>query len=177
MSWKETNAHLFSLFALNTSYSCSTDWLGQFAVRSSGKSLRQLFIDVIFEPLRLPPSEADIWISPALTETKADLHIRDPHAGFTPVPFPVWATEGPPPEGKAYFAPGCLFASQQAYAKILQAVLNQDPRILSAGVWQTAIKDDLKARGINIPKPEWKSTMLDWSMECVTFPWGNGCRR
>src|SRR6266481_2007062 len=48
-----------------------------------------------------------------------------------------------PPEGKSCSA-RCIFASLQTYAKLLQAVLNHDPRILSEEVWQMAIKDNRK---------------------------------
>src|SRR6266481_4372968 len=48
-----------------------------------------------------------------------------------------------PPEGKSCSA-RCIFASLQTYAKLLQAVLNRDPIILSEEVWQMAIKDNRK---------------------------------
>jgi methyl acetate hydrolase len=163
---KIIQAHI--LRTLNISYSGAADWLGQFAVRSTGKHLRQLFKEIVFEPLSIPPSEADIWISPSLSEAKADMHIRDPDKGFTRIPLSVYATEERPPDGKSYYAGGCVFASLQAYAKVLQAVLVQDSRILSLGIWKMAMKDDLKDRGVKMPRSEWKSNMLDLTPEYVT---------
>jgi len=146
-------------------YSCSSDWLGQFAVRSTGRSLRQLFKDIICEPLCIPSSEADLWIPPSLSTNQASIHVREANKSFRAIPFPLWSMEEPLPEGKAYFAPACIFSSLQGYAKVLQAVLNMDSKILSKKVWEMAVGDDLKDRGIKVPKPEWKSYLPDWSLD------------
>jgi methyl acetate hydrolase len=140
--------------------------LGQFAVRSSGKNLRQLLKEIIFQPLRIPPSEVDIWISPTLSENRAGLHIRGPDKSFKGISLTArYTSEESPPEGKAYNASGGILASCQAYAKVLQAVLNHDTRILSEDVWQMATKDDSKSRGVKMPKPLWKRAVPRMSYE------------
>lgn len=154
--------------ALSTRYGSSCDWVVQFIERESRKSLRQLFKEIIFEPLGLPPSEIDTWLSPSLREGLAGMHIRAPEKGFINIPFSLYTAKDRPPEGKSCSA-GCIFASLQTYAKLLQAVLNHDPRILSEEVWKTAIKDDLTDRGIKVPRPEWKSHMQDLASEYVLF--------
>ncbi|GJJ08215.1 hypothetical protein Clacol_002424 [Clathrus columnatus] len=124
------------------SYGISTDWLGQFVVRGTGKHLRQLFQEILFEPLKISP--ADLWLSPELSTHKAVMYVRNKNSPykFQNFTLDIYSAEDGPEEGMAYSADGGLNASLQAYAQILQAVVNRDPRIMSATTWELAFKDD-----------------------------------
>lgn len=73
-------------------YGFSAEWLGQFAVRSSGKTFRQLFKEIVSEPLHIPSSEADLWISPSRPKARVEIYARDPDNGFTHIPFSQYMT-------------------------------------------------------------------------------------
>ncbi|GJJ08914.1 hypothetical protein Clacol_003134 [Clathrus columnatus] len=138
-------------------YGFSTDWLGQFVIRGTGKHLRRLFQEILFEPLDISP--ADLWLSPELLTHKADMHIRnkDSPYKFEKIPFDLYSAEDGPEEGMAYIAEAGLNASLQAYARILQAVVNKDPKIMSPATWELAMRDDFGPRGVKVTRPDIKS--------------------
>jgi methyl acetate hydrolase len=108
-------------------YSPVTDWLGQFAIRSTGKNLRQLFQDLITTPLGISTSEFDILISKMGQADISGVHVRGPGGDqgpdFINIPFGIYQPEDDePPAGKAHFASACVYASPRAYGKFLQAV-------------------------------------------------------
>ena len=43
--------------------------------------------------------------------------------------------------GCAHFASACVYATVDAYVKVLQAVLRQDEKLLQKSTWQEAMKD------------------------------------
>ncbi|KAF8590161.1 beta-lactamase/transpeptidase-like protein [Ramaria rubella] len=156
----------------NYHYGSATDWLGQFAIRATGRTLRQLLKDIIFEPLGIPPTEADIWLSPQLQQSRADIHVRDATSSqnFRKIEISIYSAEHNPAQGKAVIAEAGVFASMQSYARILQAVLNEDHRLLrSKEVWSMAKRDDLEARGLKIPRPDWKTAMPDLTPDVDQF--------
>lgn len=138
------------------SYGFATDWLAQFVIRGTRKHLRQLFKEIIFEPLEIPSSEIDIWLSPELLTHKAQLHVHDKDSPFKfkEFPFEIYSAENGPEEGMAYIAEAGLNASLQAYTKILQAVVNKDPKIMSPATWELAFKDDFGSRGVKVTRPD-----------------------
>ncbi|GJJ08214.1 hypothetical protein Clacol_002422 [Clathrus columnatus] len=150
-------------------YGFSTDWLGQFVVRGTGKHLRQLFQEILFEPLKISP--ADLWLSPELSTHKAEMHVRnkDSPYKFEKVPFDIYSAEDGPEEGMAYIAEAGLNASLQAYAQILQAVVNRDPKIMSATTWELAFKDDFGPRGVKVTRPDIKSMKREMTYDVVEF--------
>ncbi|KDQ54603.1 hypothetical protein JAAARDRAFT_60578 [Jaapia argillacea MUCL 33604] len=157
-------------------YGQATDWLGQFAIRATNKTLRQLFNEIIWEPLSIPTSEADIFFPNPTPSTHASMSMRvssSPSSAFQPSSFKIYIPEGggEPAPGKTYHASGCVFASCQAYAKVLQAVLRKDEKILSKDVWERAMKDDLKDRKapVQLPKEAWKSSMPHLSNDVGVF--------
>ncbi|KZT29808.1 beta-lactamase/transpeptidase-like protein [Neolentinus lepideus HHB14362 ss-1] len=129
-------------------YGHGVDWLAQFAVRSTGKNIRALFREIILEPLSLSINEVDIWDGPHITDSIVPMYIRNPsadqrdrRAGFEAIAFPIYSTEGDPPKGKAHYAGASMYASTRSYAKILQAVLRRDERILRASTWDMVYAD------------------------------------
>ncbi|KDQ54629.1 hypothetical protein JAAARDRAFT_60596 [Jaapia argillacea MUCL 33604] len=160
---------------LTWSYGHASDWLGLFAVRSTNKNLRQLFHQIISQPLSIPPSEADFFFSSKSPATHASMYVRSRSSptGFQEVPFALWTPEngGDPPPGKAYYAGGGLYGSSEAYATILQAVIRRDTRILSREVWAETIRDDLQDREIpvRIPRPAWVSQVPSVSRSVMEF--------
>ncbi|KIJ23512.1 hypothetical protein M422DRAFT_786154 [Sphaerobolus stellatus SS14] len=143
-------------------YGFATDWLGQFAVRSTGKNLRVLFKEYIFEPLGISPADADLYIPPFLQSYHATVHRRDPSSpsGFKLSPFSPYTAEVMD-EGKAYVAEAGLHCTLQGYARILQAAVNRDERIMSKETWEKSFKDDFAPRGLKVTVPDLGSTELD----------------
>lgn len=68
-------------------------------------------------------------------------------------PF-IYSTEDLPPPGHTVFASGALWAKLPAFTKVIQAILREDARLLSKGVWDIATRDDLGPRGLKVPSPE-----------------------
>lgn len=64
-----------------------------------------------------------------------------------------YSEEGDPAPGYAHVASGPYWSSAQAYCRLLQAVLRRDTRLLSESTWDLAMKDDLKPRGLSVPRP------------------------
>lgn len=154
--------HLTNFF---DSYGTSPDWLGEFLVRSTGKPLRQLFVENISQPLDISQSHLDTWLSPALESNFSQFHIRVAEKTYVQSPFKPYSTEGAPPPGHACYASGCMYGTFPAYIKILQAVLGKDKRLLRKETWNRAIIDDIGPRGIKLPVPEWKSPDPRFSLE------------
>ncbi|EPQ56885.1 beta-lactamase/transpeptidase-like protein [Gloeophyllum trabeum ATCC 11539] len=157
-------------------YGHSTDWLGQFAVRSTGRNLRQLFHDILFHPLSVKSSELDLHVSPAIAPHLRPIHVRNgktdvrnPAARFDLANAMIYHTDGHPPAGKAHFAGGCLFGNARGYAKILQAVLRKDSKLLSRGTWDMAFADDFAKRGIKMPRPLYKTSSPFFSSDVPEF--------
>ncbi|GJJ08213.1 hypothetical protein Clacol_002421 [Clathrus columnatus] len=150
-------------------YGYSTEWLGQFVVRGTGKHLRQLFHEIVFEPLKISP--ADLWLSPELSAHKAEMHVRnkDSPYKFQKIIFDIYSAEDGPGEGMAYIAGAGLNASLQAYAQILQAVVNRDPKIMSPTTWELALKDDFGPRGVKVTRPDFKSMRNEMTYDVVEF--------
>ncbi|TFK53764.1 beta-lactamase/transpeptidase-like protein [Heliocybe sulcata] len=155
-------------------YGHASDWLGVFAVRATGKNLRQLFHDVLFSPLGIKPSELDLHLSPAIAPALRPIHVRNPtspspSARFDATDAMIYHTAGMPPPGKAHFAGGCLFGNAQGYAKILQAVLRKDPEVLDKATWDMAFLDDFAKRGICMPRPLYKTSSPFFSADVPEF--------
>ncbi|KIJ53961.1 hypothetical protein M422DRAFT_153616 [Sphaerobolus stellatus SS14] len=144
-------------------YGFATDWLGQFAVRSTGKNLRVLFKEFIFEPLGISPADADLYIPPSLQSYRATVHRRDPSSpiGFKLNPFSTYTAEVLD-EGKTYVAESGLHCTLQGYARILQAAVTRDERIMSKETWEKSFKDDFAARGLKVTVPDLPSIALDF---------------
>ena len=66
-----------------------------------------------------------------------------------------------PEEGKAYVAEAGLHCTLQGYARLLQAALSRDKRIMSKETWEKAFKDDFEERGLQVTIPDLGSTLLD----------------
>lgn len=146
-------------FIASFSYGAATDWLAQFVIRGTGKHLRRLIKEFILEPLEVPALEEDLWLSPELLTRKADVHVRDEDSPykFKKTIIEIYTAEDGPDEGMAYVAESALFGSLRAHSKILQAVLNRDPRIMSPATWELAFKDDYGPRGIKVTRPDMKT--------------------
>ena len=70
------------------------------------------------------------------------------------VPIPVYTCEDDSaPPGYAHHASGTLFTSIRTYSKLLQAVMRRDTKLLSKRTWELALADQLKDRGIKVPRP------------------------
>ncbi|KAF8311377.1 beta-lactamase/transpeptidase-like protein [Clavulina sp. PMI_390] len=143
------------------SYGFSTDWLAQWAVRSTGKSLRQLIATYILEPLCIPLTECDTVLTPEIEpHLTTTYHRRDNEEiplvrGPRP---PFYNCTGVPPPGYAHYASAPLVSSTQAYCLILQAVLTHDSRLLiNEDTWALAEKDALEGQGISVPVPRVQS--------------------
>ncbi|TFK46059.1 beta-lactamase/transpeptidase-like protein [Heliocybe sulcata] len=135
-------------------YGHAIDWLAQFAIRSTGKNLRDLMHDVILAPLDLSLNEVDIWDGPAFSQRTVPIYSRnperDPHdrtSWFQPIPVHMYS-EPEPSEGKATYVGASMYASAQSYAKVLQAVMRKDERILSPAGWSLAYSDGMEPLGL-----------------------------
>jgi len=145
-------------------------------VRATGRNLRQLFRDIFFDPLGIKPSELDLHLSPAIAPNVRPIHVRnansdarDPAMRFDATDAMIYHTAGQPPPGKAYYAGGCLFGNAQGYAKVLQAVLRKDPKILKRTTWDMAFADDFAERGIKVPRPLYKTSSPFFSSDIPEF--------
>ncbi|TFK46060.1 beta-lactamase/transpeptidase-like protein [Heliocybe sulcata] len=135
-------------------YGHAMDWLAQFAIRSTGKNLRTLLHDVILAPLGLSLNEVDIWDGPAFSQRTVPIYTRNPERNpldhtswFQPIPVHMYS-EPDPSEGKATYVGASMYASAQSYAKILQAVMRKDERILSPSGWSLAYSDGMEPLGL-----------------------------
>ena len=106
-----------------------TGWApcSQFAIRSTGKNLRQLFHELIITPLAISPAEFDIIVKKMGAADVAGVHVRGPGGDqgpdFINIPFGIFQPDDDEPaKGKAHFASACVYASIRAYATLLQAV-------------------------------------------------------
>ncbi|UZJ50783.1 hypothetical protein CBS101457_000103 [Exobasidium rhododendri] len=154
-------------------YSPVTDWLGQFAVRATGKNLRQLFLDMITRPLNIPNTECDMRIKDMAGADFAGMHVRGPGGSdgpdFIQIPFGVYQPEDDdPPPGKAYFASAGVYSSVRAYCKVLQACLAHDERLLKESSWKTVTKDAWNGK-LKMPNPLWKSGRPDLTYDIGEF--------
>lgn len=114
----------------------------------------------------------DLWRSPEILLKLSDYHVRDNESpykfkNFT-LPFKLYGPETLD-EGMVYSAEAGLYGSAQAYAKVLQAVINKDPRIMSPATWELSFKDDLGPRGLKLPHPELKSMLPILMNEYASF--------
>lgn len=73
---------------------------------------------------------------------------------FHKVDLFLYGTEDIPPPGHTIYASGAFWGKVPAFATVIQAVLNEDTRLLSQNVWRMAIQDDLRPRGLKVPSPE-----------------------
>lgn len=51
------------------------------------------------------------------------------------------------------------------YSKILQAVLSDDPRLLTEETWKRAVSDQTTEKGIKIEIPTWKASVPQFTHE------------
>lgn len=97
-------------------YGGGADWLGEFAVRSTGKNLRLLCKELVFEPLGLSEDEIDL-VHPG---QQAGVHVRSSEKGqFVdfPMKLDIPGADGwNPAEGKAWLASGPIYSSLQTYS-------------------------------------------------------------
>lgn len=110
-------------------YSASWDFLGLWLRRATGKNLRVLYRELLFEPLGCA-EQCDIWFS---DEARADpkrhsqFHAAaGPNGEWVPIPVSVWSCEGDPEETHNHFASAAVHAPHKAYAKVFQACIRRD---------------------------------------------------
>lgn len=143
-------------------YSLATAWVGIFAERATGKTLPTLFREIILNPLGIPRTETGLWLPSECHSRRSTIYQKNrtsPELAerFTPISPELYFPPGEDSveEGKAAMGDGGIVTTCRSYVKILQAILNEDPRILSAEHWKMATRDDLKERGMGVPYPEW----------------------
>lgn len=114
----------------------------------------------------------DLWFSPEISRKMADYHIRDDDSPYKfkkfELPFKLYAPETLG-EGMVYSAETGLYASAQAFVKVLQAVINKDSRILSPSTWELSFKDDFGPRGLKVSRPDVKGMLHLLQKEYVPF--------
>lgn len=96
-------------------YGVGAEWLGQWIVRSTGKNLRRLCKDLVFEPLELDASEIDL----VPLNNNSDIHVRGSgESQFVKVPFelPVPADGWNPEQGGTWLGSGPVISTLQAYS-------------------------------------------------------------
>ncbi|GJJ07880.1 hypothetical protein Clacol_002086 [Clathrus columnatus] len=157
------------LFEPGKGYGTSPDWIGQFLVRATGKTFRQLFIENILQPLDIPLTEMDTWLSPTLESNFSQFHIRLGEKTYMQSPFKPYSTEHAPPPGHGCYASACMYGNLPAYLRVLRAVLKKDIRLLQKETWNRAIVDDLGPRGLKLPVPEWITPDPRFSLDVVSF--------
>ncbi|PWY97377.1 beta-lactamase/transpeptidase-like protein [Testicularia cyperi] len=123
-------------------YGPNTDFLGQFAVRASGKNLRQLLRERIFDPLGINKDDIDIFVEPQMGARMATSTVRLPDGKFMSIPpFQLPMYEGDPPAGEGPLASAPILATTEAYSHVLRGVLSHNPAILSEATWQLVSKE------------------------------------
>lgn len=134
-------------------------FIGLFITRKSGLTLRQALRALIFDPLGLAKDDIDTFLTPALRERYVDVAARHPVDGsFVSLPFHFETPqyEGDVPEGMSVLADAPACATLPAFAKILQAFLNDTKAtpahepLLSPEAWAIASADDLEKRGLSV---------------------------
>jgi CubicO group peptidase (beta-lactamase class C family) len=150
----------------------------QLIVRATGKNLRANYLDEIVVPLALPKDQTDIMTKHLFKDpsdpdaNRAAFYVRLPPSSeggnaapaFMHIPLPVY--EPPtddPPAGFAHFASACVHASLPVYARILQAALSHDQRLLSEKTWSLAEADSTTPVGSSVPYPNMQTFMPDLS--------------
>lgn len=96
-------------------YGVGADWLGQFAIRSTGRNLRELSQALVFHPLGLKNDEIDL----IPIEKMAGIHVRGGEKGsFVDIGFQIYGPQDRwnPEEGKAWVATGPVMSSWEAYS-------------------------------------------------------------
>lgn len=73
---------------------------------------------------------------------------------FAKIDLFLYSTEDLPPPGHTVHASAAFWGKISAFAKVVQAILNEDTRLLSEDVWHIATRDDLRPRGLKVPSPE-----------------------
>ncbi|GAA6004012.1 serine hydrolase domain-containing protein [Rhodotorula paludigena] len=141
------------------SYGRGPGFIGLFITRKSGLTLRQALRTLIFDPLGLAKDDIDTFLTPALRERYIDVAARHPVDGsFVSLPFHFETPqyEGDVPEGMSVLADAPACATLPAFAKILQAFLNDTKAtpahepLLSPEAWAVASADDLEKRGLSV---------------------------
>lgn len=177
-------------------YGPNTDWLGQFVERLTGKNLRAAFIELITKPLQISNDTMDVMISkllqsngdkfehampvvrlPADPNASADngsgsgaAKVEPPKGAFLQVDLPLYEpAEEEAPAGFAHFASAPIHANLETYAKVLQATLAKDERLLSKETWELIQKDDTTPRGVIVKETNMSTHMLNLSNEIQRF--------
>ncbi|KAF8316592.1 beta-lactamase/transpeptidase-like protein [Clavulina sp. PMI_390] len=154
-------------------YGSSTDWLGQWLVRSTGCNLREIINSYILEPLKIPAAECDVHLRGDMLENMSSVYFRtgDPQNRFQVDHSPPsqFTCEGMPPAGYAHLASIPLMASTQAYSILLQAVLKHDIRLMSEEMWTLAEEDALAGTDIKIPVPRVPTALPNVACELKYF--------
>jgi methyl acetate hydrolase len=175
-------------------YGPNTDWLGQFIERLTGKNLRAALIEFITKPLGISNDIMDVMISKLLqangdkfehampvvrlppnqdgekSKNEGVAKVEPPKGAFLQVDLPLYEpAEEEAPAGFAHFASAPIHTNLETYAKILQASLIKDERLLSKSTWDLIQKDDITPRGVIVKETNMSTYMLNLSNEIKQY--------
>lgn len=96
-------------------YGASCEWVGQFAVRTTGTNLRRLCKDLVFKPLGLI-NEDEIDLIPVKKNAGVNIRTGEKHS-FMEIPFELYQPPDGwnPEEGKFWLGSGPVRSSLQSY--------------------------------------------------------------
>lgn len=136
---------------LEYEYGPSLDWMALWSVRATGINLRRLYSEILFGPLGMKDT-CDVYLDEEkYGHLKAGMHVSTPQ-GFVQIPFGIWSCEDDPPEGHNHFGSAAVWASHIDYARLWQAALRKDEKILSKETWDLAFGDQATPYGVEMPK-------------------------
>ena len=150
------------------------DWVGQFAIRVTGQTLRSLISTWVAAPLGLTDEQFGTFLTPTMLANLVAIHTKSSTWQATNIVMPQYA--GVPPPGQQTLASAPVYATMPAFAKFLSTVLAAGPVLnIANSPFAQIVVDDIGKRGLSMPgKPVYltvcrhgQSSFADAPDQCV----------
>ena len=120
------------------------DWVGQFAIRVTGQTLRSLIQNWIATPLGLTADQFGTFLTPTMLANLVAIHTESSPGVWqaTNIVMPQYA--GVPPPGQQTLASAPVYATMPAFAKFLSTVLAAGPLLsIANSPFTQVVVDDM----------------------------------